>query len=310
MKHVLSVSLGSSTRDKTAETELLGERFLLERRGTDGSLERFERFMTENDGVVDCLCLGGTNLGLYCAGRYYPFREIVRLTRNVKTTPLADGSGLKNTLERKTIHILQERGLVDFNSAKVLLTCGIDRFGMAETLAEVCPQVVYGDVMFNLGVPIALHSLRTLQTLGRSLLPLVVRLPFKWVYPTGEKQDAIVPKYQRWYRWADVIAGDFLFIRRHMPEDLSGKIIITNTTTEQDVAELQQRGVKLLVTTTPVIEGRSFATNVMEGVFMCLLGKTAQELQPEDYLELAEELGWEPTVRDLTTQDRVRRRFE
>ncbi len=86
-----------------------------------------------------------------------------------------------------------------------------------------------------------------------------------------------------------------------MPEDLSGKIIITNTTTEKDVAELQQRGVKLLVTTTPVIEGRSFATNVMEGVFMCLLGKTAQELQPEDYLELAEELGWEPTVRDLTT---------
>lgn len=301
MRHVLSVSLGSSTRDKTAEIELLGERFLLERRGTDGSLERFERFMTENDGVVDCLCVGGTNLGLYCAGRYYPFREIARLTRSVKITPLVDGSGLKNTLERKTIHILQERGLVDFGSAKVLLPCGIDRFGMAETLAEVCPYVVYGDLMFNLGVPIALHSLRALQTVGRALLPLMVRLPFKWLYPTGEKQDEIVPKYQRWYRWADVIAGDFLFIRRHMPEDLSGKIVVTNSTTEQDVAELRERGVKLLVTSTPVVEGRSFATNVMEGVFVCLLGKRPQELEPEDYLELAGELGWEPAIRDLTT---------
>ena len=300
MRHVLSVSLGSSTRDKSAEIELLGERFLLERRGTDGSLERFERFMTENDGVVDCLCVGGTNLGLYCAGRYYAFRDIRRLTRNVRTTPLADGSGLKNTLERTTIHILQERGLVDFSSAKVLLTCGIDRFGMAETLPEVCPDVVYGDLMFNLRVPIALHSLRALQTVGRSLLPLMVRLPFKWLYPTGEKQEEIVPKYERWYRWADVIAGDFLFIRRHMPEDLSGKIVVTNSTTEEDVAELRERGVKLLVTSTPVVEGRSFATNVMEGVFVCLLGRTPEQLQPEDYRDLAERIGWEPAIRDLT----------
>ncbi len=301
MKHVLSVSLGSSARDKTAEIELLGERFLLERRGTDGSLERFERFMTENDGVVDCLRVGGTNLGLHCAGRYYAFREIRRLTRNVKSTPLVDGAGLKDTLEREALHVLADRGLLDFASAKVLLTCGIDRFGMAETLDEICPNVVYGDLMFNLGLPVALHSLRALQTAGRILLPLMVRLPFKWLYPTGEKQDEIVPKYERWYRWADVIAGDYLFIRRHMPDDLSGKIIVTNTTTADDVPTLAERGVKLLVTSSPVIEGRSFATNVMEGVFVCLLGRPPQELKPGDYLELAERMGWKPTIRDLTT---------
>ena len=41
MKHVLSVSLGSSVRDGSHEVEMLGERILLERRGTDGSLKRF-----------------------------------------------------------------------------------------------------------------------------------------------------------------------------------------------------------------------------------------------------------------------------
>ncbi len=303
MKHVLSISLGSSSRDSTAEVELLGRRFLLERRGTDGSLERFERLMTANDGVVDCLCVGGTNLGLHCAGRYYPFREIGRLTRGVTRTPLVDGAGLKDTLERLTLHWLQERGIVDFAGAKVLLVCGIDRFGMAETLDEMSAHVVFGDLMFNLGLPLALHSLRGLQTVGRLLLPIVGRLPFKWLYPTGEKQDEIVSKYTRWYEWADVIAGDFLFIRRHMPDDLSGKVIVTNSTTEGDVEELRRRGVRLLVTSTPVIAGRTFATNVMEGLFVCLLDKPLTEITPEDYVGVADALGWEPTVRELTPAD-------
>ena len=181
MKHVLSISLGSSKRDSSAEVEILGEQFLLERRGTDGSLKRFGQFMTQSDGVVDCLCVGGTNLGLYCGGRYYRFREIAQLTRNVRHTPLVDGSGLKNTLERRTLHYLQQEGVVDFSTAKVLLTCGIDRFGMAEELDAMQADVVYGDIMFNLGPAIPVRSLRGLQRLGWTLLPLMATESSTWI---------------------------------------------------------------------------------------------------------------------------------
>ncbi len=299
MKRVLSISLGSSNRDSIAEVEMLGERFVVERRGTDGSLKLFRRFMADNDGVVDCLCVGGTNLGLYCAGRYYRFREITALTRGVKRTPLVDGSGLKNTLERITLHRLREQGIVDLASAKVLLTCGIDRFGMAETLAEMGADVVYGDIMFNLELGIPIRTLRGLQRVGRALLPLMVRVPFKWLYPTGDKQDETVPRYGKWYDWADVIAGDFHYIRRYMPDDMSGKIVLTNTTTEADEVALTERGVRLLITSTPVIEGRAFATNAIEGMFVCLIGKRPEDIAPEEYIEMAERIGWEPTVREL-----------
>ncbi|KUJ90606.1 MAG: hypothetical protein XD37_1142, partial [Thermoanaerobacter thermocopriae] len=36
MKKVVSISIGSSTRNKTAEVEILGEKFVIERIGTDG----------------------------------------------------------------------------------------------------------------------------------------------------------------------------------------------------------------------------------------------------------------------------------
>lgn len=300
MKHVLSISLGSSTRDSCAELELLGERLLLERRGTDGSLERFERMLVANDGVVDCLTIGGTNLGLYCAGRYYPFREITNIARRVTKTPVVDGSGLKDTLERRTVHWLQEQGLVDFGAAKVLVTCGIDRFGFAETLDEMGANVRFGDTMFILGMPWALPSLRALQMLGLSLLPIVTRLPFRWLYPTGGKQDEIAPKFERHYAWADVIAGDFHYIRRHMPDDLTGKVILTNTLTTEDVTALRARGVAQLVTSTPAVGQRTFATNVMQGAFVCLLDRRPEQISAEDYARVAEQIGWEPTVRDLT----------
>src|SRR5690606_14989923 len=101
-----------------------------------------------------------------------------------------------------------------------------------------------------------------------TLLPVVTRLPFKILYPTGEKQETVHPRYARHFHWADIIAGDFHFIRRNMPGDMRGKLIITNTITADDVGELQRRGVRWLVTTTPELGGRSFGTNVLEAMLV------------------------------------------
>lgn len=279
---------------------MLGEQFLLERRGTDGDLARLGRLMIEHDGKVDVLCLGGTNLGLHWKGRFYPFREIQRITRQIRQTPVVDGAGVKNTLERETIRLLQEQGVIDFTRAKVFLVCATDRFGMAEALAALHPQLVIGDLMFNVGLPLPLHSTRTVDILAPLALPLLCRLPFRWLYPTGHAQDVIKPKYEKYYRWADIIAGDFLLIRKHLPEDLRGKIILTNTTNEQDVEELRRRGVRLLITTTPVVEGRSFGTNVLEGIFTVLLGRRPEEISASEYLDLAHRIGWAPVIRALS----------
>ncbi len=93
------------------------------------------------------------------------------------------------------------------------------------------------------------------------------------LYPTGDKQETNEPKHEKYFNQADVIGGDFLYIRKHMPEDLSGKTVVTNTTTEQDVELLKERGVKWLITTTPRYEGRTFGTNMLEAALTAYAGK-------------------------------------
>ena len=299
MKHVVSVSLGSSKRDKKVHATFFGTEYEIERVGADGDPKKYRQMIAERDGKVDAFGVGGTDLYVYAGEKRYVLPESVKLWAGVKQTPYVDGSGLKHTLERETVAYLQDTGLVDFGTKRVLMVCAVDRFGMAEALAQRAKSVVYGDLIFGLGVPIAIHSWNTLKTIARLVLPVIVRVPQKYIYPTGEKQEHNTPKYGKYFADADVIAGDFHFIRRYMPEDLQGKIILTNTTTETDAAELTRRGVTQLITTTPVLEGRSFGTNVMEAVLVTLIGKKPEQIQPQDYLAKLKELGWTPQVQQL-----------
>ena len=299
MKRIVSVSLGSASRDKAATAHFAGETFSIERVGTDGSLPKFTQKLTDLDGHVDAFGLGGTDMYIYAAGKRYTFKQIEQLASAAKKTPVVDGSGLKNTLEREAVRRLQETGDVDFAHSKVLLVSAVDRFGMAQALHDTGASVVYGDFMFGLGVGIPLRSLGAVETAARLLLPIITRLPFQWLYPTGDKQNEIVPKWEKFYGDADIIAGDFPFIRRHLPTRLDGKTVLTNTIRPADVQELRARGVSKLITTTPRIDGGSFGTNVMEGVLVALSGKKPADLTAADYTHLLRQLDWQPQIEVL-----------
>lgn len=306
MKHVVSVSLGSSKRDKVVQTEILGVPFRIERRGTDGDKSRFRQLLSELDGKVDAIGLGGCDLHLWAQGQRYTFRDVQRLIAHVQHTPVVDGSGLKNTLERWAVERIEQRGILDWSEQNVLLVSALDRFGMAEGLAERARAVVFGDALFALGIPLPIRNIRTLATLARLVLPIVVRLPFEWVYPTGEKQEQNTPRWERYFRWADVMAGDWHYIRRYAPTNLKGKVILTNTVRQADIEFLRERGADLLLTTTPVFNGETFATNVLEAVIVALSGVSPEDLRESDYHLWLSRLGWDVGVVNVVAPESVR----
>lgn len=266
-------------------------------------MAKYAELVREYDGQVDAISLGGIDLYVYAGDRRYTIRDAARLASNAKKTPIVDGSGIKNTLERETILWLQNNGHIDFSTKNVLIVCAVDRFGMAESIAGISKSVIYGDLIFGLGLPIPIRSWPVIKGVARTLLPLICALPFQWVYPTGDKEGQITPKYEKFFRWADVIAGDYKFIGRYMPTPesgvMKGKTIVTNTLTPEDIENLKARGVKRLATSTKEFDGRTFGTNVLEGIIVTLAGKRPEEMTPEDYREVLGKLEWEPTVRDL-----------
>lgn len=300
MKRAVSISIGSSKRNKAVEVDLLGERVSIERIGTDGDMEKAARLYQELDGKVDAFGVGGADLGLMVDEKWYPLYSVQPMVRYIKQTPVVDGAGLKNTLENKLGKFILERigDYVNTMGRKAFVVSGADRWGMSKSFLDNGYECVFGDLMFGLGVPFVVRSETSLKRLAALLLPVVGRLPFAWLYPTGEKQDARIPKYEKYYQWATVIAGDCLYVKRHLPYQMKGKVIATNTTTPADVEMFRQSGIKYLVTSTPVLDGRSFGTNMMEAALIAISGKQ-RKLTYAELSEMLDQLGFEPQLQEL-----------
>lgn len=300
MKRVVSVSLGSSSRDHRAEVTFMGEAFDISRVGTDGKLDAAIAMVRELDGRVDAIGLGGIDVYLYAGRHRYALRDGLRLLEAAKITPVVDGSGLKNTLEREAVRFMQDELGMDLRGRRVLMVSALDRFGMAQALVDAGADVLFGDFIFALDKDMPVRDLHEFERMAERYLPDACKLPFQFFYPTGKKQEKPPePKYPQYYEQAEIIAGDFHFMRQFMPDRLDGKIVLTNTVTQANVDELAARGVKLLVTTTPEIAGRSFGTNVLEAALLALLGKAWSEVVPADYERLLKELRLKPRVVSL-----------
>jgi hypothetical protein len=300
VKRAVSVSLGSSKRDKAVEVELLGTPIHIERVGTDGDMEKAAQKFKELDGQVDAFGVGGADLGLMVDDKWYPLYSVNSMVRFVRQTPVVDGTGIKNTLEGRVGAFLEANlaEYLDAEGRKVFVATGADRWGMTRTFTDHGYECIFGDFMFGLGLPITIRTIPAIKRLAGLVMPLVSRLPFNWIYPTGAKQEVREPKWEQQYNWATVIAGDRHYVVRHMPERLPGKIVVTNTTTLEDVQIMREIGIKYLVTTTPVLAGRSFGANMMEAALIAVAGK-GRKLTNDELNAMLDQLELEPQLQEL-----------
>ena len=302
MKQAVSVSLGSSAGDFVREITLAGQTVRLSREGTNGDMDRAKRRIGELDGTVDALGLGGIDISLSVGRERFLIGDGVRLAEAAVETPIVDGSGLKNTLERRVVRELAASGRVTPQSS-VLMVSALDRFGMAEAFVELGCPCVFGDLIFNIGLDYPLAALSEIEDLAKKYRSRLLTVPFQQLYPTGAAQDQSQadPRYAKYYDAADVIAGDGHLILRHLPPTLPpGKGVVTNTTRPHSLARLADAGIEWVATTTPEMDGLSGGTNLMEAALVAVIGLPPAEITPAVYDDWIERLGWRGTVHTLS----------
>lgn len=305
MKRAVSISIGSSKRDKATEVTLLGETVSIERIGTDGDMKKANALYRELDGKVDAFGVGGALLGIMMEDKWSVMHSVQSLIAGVNKTPIVDGTGLKMTLEKKVTETINNDLPGVVKDKRAFVAVALDRWGSARAFLDDGYEVVFGDLMFAMGLEIPIRTEKQIRNLGNALLPIMSRLPFEWVYPTGEKQNEREPKYKKYFEWATVVAGDCHYLWKYMPESLPGRVIVTNTTTQSDQEFFKQAGIKHLITTTPILDGRSFGTNMIEAAIIAALGRKepVDYANPGNYFEIMEkaikEIPLRPQVKEL-----------
>lgn len=294
MKHAVSISLGSSQRDKRVIVQFSGTPVLIERLGTDGDVRQFQELFRDMDGKVDAFGIGGVDLYIRLSGKEYPLRAALALVKDVHKTPIVDGRGLKHTLERHIFQLGYTQMPETMAFQQAFVPMALDRVGLAEACTEVSKRVLFGDLMIGLGIPIPIWGIKNYLRVAKSLMPIVSRFPISMLfYGSGGAEQK--PRYEKYWQASDLLAGDFMFMRKYLCGDLSGKTIITNTTTEENLEFMQNRGVKQVITSTPRYEGRSFGTNMMEAALTAYAGK-GRTLDDGELNTLIDELSLKPSI--------------
>jgi hypothetical protein len=129
--------------------------------------------------------LGGIDVYLYAGRHRYALRDGLRLLEAAKTTPVVDGSGLKNTLERKAVAYMQSELGIDLRGRRVLMVSALDRFGMAQAFVDAGADVLFGDFIFALDKDMPVRDLHEFEEMAEKYLPDACKLPFQFFYPTG-----------------------------------------------------------------------------------------------------------------------------
>ncbi|MBI4866466.1 MAG: serine carboxypeptidase [Candidatus Wallbacteria bacterium] len=296
MKRVVCISLGPSSQDRTFVVRLLDQEIQVEKRGTDGDLQRAAELIEKLDGQVAAFGLDSMNRTFVVGKKTWVHEEIDMLARRAHSTPVVDGSELKRTLERWAVAQMERQFPELFRGKLVFVPSGVDRYGMSTVLQNAGARLVFGDVIFHWGLPWALKSLSQLETYSRLAMPYLCGRPYKSMYPVGRRQEEQRPLGTHWFEEADIIAGSLHYIRRYAPDSLYNKVIITNQLQSEDLDDLRRRGVRMVLTTTPEIDGESFGTNVLEAIFVALLDKPFAEIRLDDYLNLIPRTGIQPRV--------------
>ncbi|HPO17960.1 MAG TPA: dehydrogenase, partial [Rubrivivax sp.] len=131
MKKVVTVTLGASKHDFTLDTAFLGERYTVQRIGTDGDHRKAWELLRRQQAHADAIGVGETADHYQVGLRTIVNPDTEKLTKVVTRVPVTTGTTLRRLLQVNAVrHVQKELGSF-FNNNHVLFLSGMRNYDIA-----------------------------------------------------------------------------------------------------------------------------------------------------------------------------------
>lgn len=303
MKQVVSISLGSSDRDYEFETEFLGQDFKIRRFGTNGDLEKAAKLLLRWDKEAEAIGLGHIQFPSGIGPRYLKKKQAYKLGELGAQiqTPVTTGKALRDVSFEWALRYIEYQFGNYFNNVKCLFLSGMNSYRIAKVMSEFTDNLTFADPVLENGIPKFINSLKDLESYAHSAHEVL-----QWV-PSKTLTNSVVP-IKTWNEYilnkamqkANMIVVPFYgfddYLKNSALEELGGKTIITSTAYDDRVAFLKERGVDVIIDTTPKILERVVAPNVLEALILAAMGRKKDQIHSDDLLEIISSQKMDPRV--------------
>ncbi|MDJ0756421.1 MAG: hypothetical protein QNJ45_23010 [Ardenticatenaceae bacterium] len=304
-KTVAAIHFQSTGKPDQEIIKILGHEIEIRHVDCQGDIGAMAAYVKTFDDEVDAIALVGVAGHLHLGTEYIEHEESEHLFSAAQKTPVVDGRGVQESVERWGIYLVDEIEPGIWTRKHMLMVPGLNHGGLTDGLSQFSGDIRYADPVVYFGLPgtLGIGSKESLGAVAERTLGQLKDFSFYDLFP--QKITNVYPKGDSLFGWADVLAGDIGLIRKFGPRRLSGKTIVVPYLTEEDVADLEERDASIVVSILPNLNPQEqfHASHSAAELEACLLSlKDSHDeglLEEQLYLHLLTELQWQPAVRYL-----------
>ena len=307
-KKVVTVTLGSSQRDFTFETDFLGHRFEVRRLGADDDTNKAWDLMRRHQAKADAIGLGEVGDHYQVGQDTVINKETRRLLKVVTRVPATTGARLRQLLQVRAVHYVQNHLGNYFNNNRVLFLSGMRNYDMAAALAEYTPNLKFADALAQTGTPKMLTSLGQLELYARGSDWVLSGKPGELLEGalSGLKSKLMMREVAK----AHVVVGTVAELKAvGRPGSLAAKTVITSAVDDEAFEFFKACEANLVIDVSPQLFDRVVGINVIEAMILATLHKPNQAVADNDFMEIIDELDIRPRLLHPTGHFRNIRRF-
>ena len=297
MKRIASISLGPSGLDAKFRTRFLGHQFEVQRIGTDNDLKAAQDLVRQWRDKVDAIGLGMVHDHYWVGTNYFRQQDTATLEEAAGDTLVSTGARLREIVQEWSLRSAQAELDQFFNNAKVLFLSGATNYRLASVMAEYTDNLSFADPVLQFGAPGVLQSLRALELYAAGSHPVLRFSPEGGLLPSlapGRLVNRFLLK--KAVRDADVIVASWHQLERYGAAELDGKVVLTSTISPERLQALKERGVRVVVDCSIQLFEQTVGLNVVEAMIVAALGKPADRIAHDDYLEIFTDLELKPRI--------------